>query len=231
MKNISVLKLSAVAAIVIASTATAQEIQTSTSTVTITNAFDLTETTPLSFGTVRASQAFVDGTDDDTDATGTDFTPTITNGGGIRIMSNGTATEVVDASAVTQGADIETGGDDTIGTVSSSLGIIVDGAPGEYAIANAAAFTNLRVTDPVDTGELTNPSAPAASKFDLDIDFADMTIVGGGNDGDTVTGTNLLTDASGSVAFRVGGELTIDPLATSIPDGVYSGTYIIEVAY
>jgi len=227
MKNVTFLKLSALSIALCAGLAGAQETQTSTATVTIQNAFDLAEDAALNFGTVRATQTVVDAVDND--ASGGVLTPSQTSGAGIRIKADGTAAEQVAQVGVSQGAGVNAG--DTDGSISSVVSIIVAGAPGEYSITNAAAFTNLRILDPEDTTELTSPSVPADSKFDLDIDYADMIIVGGGNDGDVVNGTNLLTDGAGAVGFRVGGELTIDAAATTVRDGAYTGTYTITVSY
>lgn len=230
MKTNTIFKLSAIATLLLAGAVNAAENQTSTATVTIQNAFDLAEVSALTFGNIRATQTITPGVDGN--GTGGSLIPTQTNGAGIRIKSDGTAAELVAQSTVTQGAaTADADPSDTAGEISSVVSAIVAGAPGEYNITNAAPFTNLRIEDPADTTELTSPAVPSDSKFDLDIDYDDMTIVGGGNDGDTINGTNLLTDASGAVSFRVGGELTIDPLASAVSDGAYSGTYIITVSY
>lgn len=194
---------------------TAQETVTSTATVTVQNAFDLSEVAALSFGTLRATQ--------DLDITGSS-SGTVSTAAVYAVSSNGTA-NVVTPAVVSSPAD-----------VASALSELVAGTPGEYAIANAAPFTNLTINEPAPAGaavELTNPSAPAASLFNVLIEYADMTVNGGGNDGDVVnaTGNNLLTDASGSVGVLIGGRISINTTAAEMPDGDYTGIYTVTVEY
>jgi hypothetical protein len=190
---------------------TAQESVTSTATVTVQNAFDLTEVAPLTFGTLRASQNLqIDG------GSGAE---TVSTEATYVVKSDGTA-NITTASVLSGGG----------ANATSALSELTAGTPGEYSIANAAPFTNLTVSDPADF-TLTNPSAPAASFFNVQIALSDMTVSGGGNDGDTVTGSNLLTDATGAVSLLVGGTIFIDDTATEVPDGAYTGTYVIQVDY
>jgi len=190
---------------------TAQETTTSTATVTVQNAFDLSEVSALTFGTIRATQNL----DLTGSSPGTVTTPAIYN-----VKSNGTANTIA-AAVVSSATD-----------VASAIGELTPGTPGEYLIANAAPFTNLTIQDPADI-TLVNPSSPAASLFNVLIDLADMTVKGGGNDGDAVnvTGNNLLTDATGSVSVLVGGRLSINAAAAEMPDGDYTGAYTITVDY
>ena len=58
-----------------------------------------------------------------------------------------------------------------------------------------------------------------------------MVVIGGPNDGQTVSATNVTTDGTGAVSIGVGGRLTIDPLASRLDEGAYSGTYNIVVSY
>lgn len=192
---------------------TASESTTSTATVTVQNAFDLSEVAALSFGTIRATQNL--------DLTGSS-PGTVTTEAVYTVKSDGTANSVT--AAVVSSTD----------DVASAISELVAGTPGEYAIANAAPFTNLTINEPAAVGseiELTNPAAPSDSKFTVTIEHEDMSVKGGGNDGDVVTGSNLLTDATGSVGVLIGGRLEMNAAATEMPDGDYTGTYTVTVQY
>lgn len=250
MKFSKIAKALSVAVVAIASTASAQETITSTVTMTVQNAFDLTEVTALNFGTITAVQTLpiiLDlGADDATGGTGGDadvalvLDPSDTITGGIKIQSDGTANQIISAAEGTLilvggGADPANTNSTPTVTYSSSIREIVAGGPAEFAIANAAPFTDLTITDPDDAAlVLSRAGAPASESFTLDIDLDDMTITGGARDGSTVAAGNMpQTDGLGAVGFLVGGTLSINVLhdGGALGDGVYSGTYPIVVNY
>lgn len=189
-----------------ASQAFAQEQVSSTATVTVSNAFTLQEVAAIDFGTVRLQYAH-DGTNDFTVAAS------------MTINANGTpATFVV--------------GVDAVGTSEASFTEILPGAPAEYSITGAAPFTRLNVTA-TPTATLTNPASPGAT-LALTVAAANFEIVGGTNPGSAYTaisGTNLITDGTGAVGFKMGGTISTLLDNREYGDGAYSGTYTVQVDY
>ena len=190
----------------VASQALAQETVSSTATVTVSNAFTLQEVAAIDFGTVRLNYAH-DGTND------------FTTSAAMTINADGSpATFVI--------------GVDGTGTSEASFTEILPGTPAEYSISAAAPFTAVSVQS-LPTATLTNPASPGAT-LALTVGTTNFEIVGGTNPGDPYTqgaASNMITDATGSVGFLMGG--TITTLATDVTygDGAYSGTYSVVVEY
>nr|WP_136249912.1 hypothetical protein [Ningiella ruwaisensis] len=189
-----------------ASQAFAQESVNSVATVTVSNAFTLQEVAPIDFGTYRVQYAH-DGTND------------FTTGASAEIFANGNPADLVD-------------GVDGTGTSEASFVEILAGAPAEYAITGAAPFTALKVSA-LPTATLTNPASPGAT-FTLSVAATNFEIVGGTNDGDAYdqSGTsNMITDATGAVGFKMGGKITTALTDVTYGDGAYSGSYTVTVDY
>lgn len=191
----------------VASQALAQETVSSTATVTVSNAFTLQEVAAIDFGTVRLNYAH-DGTND------------FTTSAAMTINADGSPATFV-------------AGVDTVASVSvASFTEILPGSPAEYSITAAAPFTAVSVQS-LPTATLTNPASPGAT-LALTVGTTNFEIVGGTNPGDPYTqgaASNMITDATGSVGFLMGG--TITTLATDVTygDGAYSGTYSVVVEY
>ena len=118
--------------------------------------------------------------------------------------------------------------------VNSALTQLLPGSVGQFSISNAAAYTNLTITDPSDF-ELTNGTAPGTSPT-FDVTTFTYIIRGGANDGAAYTGTTtgaLQTDATGAVSFDMGATLSTDSdtSSTSYIDADYTGTYNMLVSY
>jgi len=190
----------------VASQALAQETVSSTATVTVSNAFTLQEVAAIDFGTVRLNYAH-------------DGTNNFTTSAAMTINADGSpATFVI--------------GVDGTGTSEASFTEILPGTPAEYSISAAAPFTAVSVQS-LPTATLTNPASPGAT-LALTVGTTNFEIVGGTNPGDPYTqgaASNMITDATGSVGFLMGG--TITTLATDVTygDGAYSGTYSVVVEY
>ena len=207
----------------------AQETVNSTATVTVQNAFNLDEVSTIDFGTLKVTQ------------------------GAAQTLTAGSATLTYvtipgDGSPVTTQQGTTAGGAAATDGQTSS---IVDGTPGEYSITGAAPFTALTIS--TGTGEdqaltaaatdrltgmneatLTTPGGGTDEFFTIYAASTDVYVVGGANDGDQydVATPNLITDATGSVGFTVGGILAYNGAATAAPrDGVYTGTYTLTVSY
>lgn len=138
----------------------------------------------------------------------------------------------------------------TAGNAGGSITAITQGTIAEYAITNAAPFTNLSVTVASENNQLASSTAGAlvgvngstlvtagggaTEFFTIYAYVGDTNIVGGANDGDPLSATadNLRTDAAGSVGLQLGGILAFNPAAGVSPnDGVFSGAYTLEVTY
>ncbi len=191
----------------VASQSLAQESVSSTATITVSNAFTLQEVAPIDFGTVRLSYDRQSG---DFDA-GADMT----------IFANGSP-------AVFTAADFTTATDG-----SASFTEILPGSPAEYSITAAAPFTAVRITNDPEA-ILTNPASPGAQLL-LSVADDNFEIVGGTNPGDvydkSVATSNMVTDATGSVGFLMGGTITTLVTDVTYGDGAYSGTYNVIVDY
>lgn len=207
IKNSVKLAVVAVSVMSAASAVVAQETISSTATVTISNAFTLAEVTPLTFGSFRLSAS-----------SGSTDTATI------EVANDGT-TEV-------------TATGNTSGTV------LTDGTLGEYTISGAAPFTNLVLANDGTNVELDssngtsvalNTPSDNGTDFVMTIPLTKTLVVGGANDGATITTSgNVQTDTTGAVGFRIGGELAYDPASATNEtpaDGVYTGSYTLTVSY
>jgi hypothetical protein len=190
-----------------ATQAFAQETVSSVATVTVSNAFTLQEVTAIDFGTFRVSYLY-------------DGTNALTAPATAQVLANGNPTVLTN----------------TAGAAGTSVGAfteILPGAPAEYAITGAAPFTSLNVTLP-SAATLINPASPGAV-FDLTFTSTNFEIVGGTNDGDaydTANSGNMITDAAGSVGFKMGATIgTPTNVAATFGDGAYTGTYTVVVNY
>lgn len=208
----------------------AQETITSTASVTVQNAFDLTEVAALNFGTIRATQNL------DVDNSGSNETAATTsfaNAATLNIKTDGSASTVT---AATVESD-----------TSSAITEIVAGSPAEFAIANAAPFTELKITrlaDPSTTFdgyfsgdtdlvalfEMTTP-ASSTSVFHVVVEEEDVRFSGGGSDGDLLSSGNPQTGAAGSINIIVGGSIYMQGTAPAIVDGAYTGNFSLTVDY
>ncbi|MFT6330211.1 MAG: hypothetical protein ACJAYN_002151 [Bermanella sp.] len=207
------------------SSAAFAETVTSTASVTVQNAFTLAEVAPLNFGALR-----------------------VTQGAAQDPVLPAFITLPVDGSAM-----VPTGGQTNGGTASTDANMtaITQGSIAEYAISNAAPFTNLTVTvasgasataasgiagtiTGVNGATMVTAGGGTNESFIIYATVADTLIVGGANDGIALnaTASNLRTDAAGTVGLQLGGVLAFNPLAATSPnDGVYNGSYTLEVAY
>lgn len=217
----------AATALLTSSVAFAEQV-TSTATVTVQNAFTLAEVAPLNFGTLRVTQPAAQGT----------ATPAF-------------ITLPVDGSAM-----VATGGTEAVaatpaGADNASITAITQGTVAEYAISNAAPFTSLSVTldatgtnevgttvatslDGVNGATMVTAGGGATEFFTIYADVTDTLIVGGSNDGLALStaASNLRTDGTGAVGLQLGGVLAFNPAAAASPnDGVFTGTYTLEVTY
>lgn len=212
--------VAASALITFSAMSTAQETETSTATVTVANSFNLVEDAALSFGQLAVFQSL------DVDGPGG-------NAAGVR-AANQQPTYVVASSDPAGGDNAPTAAVDVANTVSRIVEI-TPGTPAAYSITAATQFTNLTVTPP-NQATIADPTIDGAlnSTFTVDITLADMTIVGGPNDGSSLGGGSaqpLRTDSNGAVGFRVGATLTPNETAAAILDGNYVGSFDITVSY
>jgi hypothetical protein len=223
----------AATALLTSSVAFAEQV-TSSATVTVQNAFNLAEVAPLNFGVLRVTQ------------------PAAQVNGGIAGSERPAYISLpVDGSAM-----VTTGGTEAVTAVpalsdNASITAITQGTVAEYAITNAAPFSNLRVIldingvdeettvintsiDGVNGARLVTAGGGATEFFTVYADVTDTLIVGGANDGVRLTNaaTNLRTDGTGSVGLQLGGVLAYNPAAAGSPnDGVFTGSYTLEVTY
>ena len=175
--------------------------------VTVSNAFDLTKVADLNFGTIRATQIISGGS--------------IGTTAGIKVLADGSGSEVLQAVSVT-GADAV-----------SEADIIVPGTPAEFLIENAAANSEMEL---VLTGATAIPiyeigDAGGTEVFTLNITPSDVRVVSGGVE-TQFNGSNLQTDATGTVGMKVGGSLRIAAAQDgTMDDTSYIGTFDITVNY
>lgn len=195
--------LVATTAVLVSSGAVAQENVTGNATVQVSNAFTLAEVTGIDFGNLRVF------TDTNTTTTGE-----------VVVTIPGNTNPMTLAAAAAAEADGN---------------ILAQGAPGEYTISGAAPFTALNITYPgADSVTLTNQAAPPATPgFVVNFAAAQTFIVGGANDGVVYDGTsNMITDGTGAVGFRLGGILNTEAdTDTTYADGTYAGTFTLTVDY
>ena len=200
------LKISSLAALTALSGSYAMaETASGTASVTVSNAFTLAETTPLTFGTIRAQVSSADGT--------TQNVVTMT------LPANGTNPSVAETTAGTGN------------TTDASINIITPGTPGTFSISNAAPNSVLTITFPASAFDLTTASGGATFSATIN----DAYITSGPNANRTYNASTdpLLTDGTGAVTFDVGGTLATQAggFATNYRDQTYSGTYTMTVNY
>jgi hypothetical protein len=186
----------------------AQESVTSNATVTVSNAFDLVETQPISFGSITAI--------------GYNYTSTGSSG-----TLQATVTVPANGSAPSAGTTGTADADPT--DTDSAISILTPGQRGLYDISNAAPFTALVVTLPSSVA-LSAPSAPPGNgTFILD----NFTAVN--TDGGADASTSITTNATGAAQIGLGATiLTNVPAATgnlTYIDATYSGSYTLQVSY
>ena len=166
-----------------------------TASLTVQNAFDVAESTPLSFGTITVAKAT------GTHAPADNATMLLAPEGGTPTITN---------KPVTGGA----------------IGSIVAGSPATFDVSNAAPFTELTVNMTAGT-TLQNASAPPGNgEFTLSAFAARET----GETSNIATGGKITTDVDGAKSFTLGATMTINGDADYV-DGLYSGTYNVEVVY
>lgn len=170
--------------------------------VTVQNAVVLTKDTDLNFGTVRALA----------DPTGAD-------------IAKLTVSATPDASPVSESSD---------STDNALFAVIEDGEAASFTVSDAVPRAVLTIIDPVKTN-LEYENGQDTDRPDFGIGDWTYVMTSGGNDKVTYTpGTpNLEVGEDGTVSFNIGATLTTSSKVTSKPyaDGVYSGTFQIEVAY
>jgi hypothetical protein len=107
-----------------------------------------------------------------------------------------------------------------------AIGSIVAGTPATFDVSGAAPFTDLVVTMTAGT-TLTNAAAPPGNgAFTLSAFAARET----GATANIASLGSITTDLNGAKTFTLGATMTIDGSSDYI-DGLYSGTYNVEVAY
>lgn len=203
MKNF--LKLSSLATLVALSGNYAlAETATGTASVTVSNAFTLAQTTPLTFGTIRAQVSSTDGT------------PNVVT---MTLPANGTNPSVAETVAGTGN------------TTDASINIITPGTPGTFSVSAAAPNSVLTITFPASAFDLTTASGGAT--FSAAINDAYITSGPNANRTYNATTDPLLTDGTGAVTFNVGGTLSTQAggFATNYRDQTYSGSYTMTVNY
>lgn len=184
-----------------ATSVVAQESVTSSASVVVQNAFDLAEVSAIDFGTVRAT-VDSDPTDD---------------------------TASIHISSFTLGTDGTVSGVSAVGgaTTESSMSVISNGTPGEFAISNASPFTTITISA-VSAFDIANASAaPGTAVFGVsNVLFREA--------GATSDATSVTTDINGEINFTVGADLSTDDNAaaqTNYSDGTYTGNFVMEVSY
>lgn len=173
-------------------------------TATVSNAITLTETTPMSLGSLFIKK-------------GLDAQNTGNGVGAILTLDQDAGT----ASTTTPGSD--SAADILAGDIASNIVSLGGAQAGVLEVTGAQAFGSLTVThgaltDLVHSGG--NPAVPV-------IEFTSLLSTPGN------TGT-LTLDAAGSGQILVGGTFTAAVAATAgtaYQDGVYTGTYAITVSY
>jgi hypothetical protein len=178
-----------------------------TVSVTVQNTFNLTESQVLDFGIIRASN-------DNTDAA---------NFASLVITPNGTATPTITATEAVTGSAAAIS---SLGTPTMAI----------FTVDSAAPFTDLIVSYPEDF-TLTTTGVPAgAAKFNILKANWNGIVVGGTNDGDSISDQDTMqTDNLGGVVLQVGASLDTDILAglatSGYVDQAYTGTYTMTIEY
>lgn len=180
--------------------------------VVVANAFDLSSSASLDFGTISAFA----------DLSGTAASPATT-----------VASLVIPANTATPPSTSST--DDTKAKIIS----IVDGSPATLEVTGAAPNTPLQVTH-LASYTVTNVDPSITDTFTLNAISTYATLTGGsafGTNG-TTTGKTFTTDGDGNLTFNLGGTLnTTVPVDTGrgalapYGDGTYQATLTITVDY
>jgi len=209
MTNVKTLsKVIAIALLAAGATqATAAETRTYKASVTVKNAFEVAETTALSFGTVRAQAAKA-------------VAATSVDSAWIVLATDGTFTSGTTGTAT---------------PVTSKLQNLEGGSAAEFAISDVSNFTAMTITMPASIVLTAASSNPTAPKFTVDT-FTFKPVTGTSTDTDFATGNAaaITSDGSGAASFLVGatlttGETTIADMSYS--EELYEGSYDITVSY
>ena len=92
--------------------------------------------------------------------------------------------------------------------------------PGVFKISTGASYSNVTITVPTSTIYLTHQSlSPEVARF-LVTDFVSLP-----------TSANATLDANGALEFRLGATLRTEQTVKRYQDGVYSGSFLIDVEY
>jgi hypothetical protein len=210
--------VAASALITVSAVSTAQVSETSTATVEVSNSFTFVQDTALSFG----SLAIVQNRDLDGD-------------GGADILNPPTYEVGADFSTVVSEAGAYTG--DELSTIVE----ITPGTPASYSISNAARFTPISVTLAGDTG-LVFDIAPVVAANPADnvgltgtLAYANTLVTNASANLNGAipdpTGNVVDTDGTGTASFAVGATLSPNADSANFPDGDYTGTFTVTVAY
>ena len=171
-------------------------------TVSVQNAFNFSQASALSFGTIRVTQTVSDPLD---------------VGASITIPADGSTPTVTAADNTTNP------------TSEGTISVITPGVPAQFTIDSAAPNTAMTISTIAST-TLTNVATTAGFVLDFTL-TDDVQVVGGPNDGQAYTSFNLVTDATGAVGFALGGTLTTEVDEDQYEDVTYSGDYTVEVDY
>lgn len=170
--------------------------------VTVQNAVVLTKDSDLNFGTVRAVA----------DPAGSDIAELIVSA-------------TPNASPITESKN---------NTANALFAIIEDGEPASFTVSEAVPSAVLTIVDPVKTN-LEFENGQDTDRPDFTIGDWNYVITSGDNNNAPYTpGTpNLQVGQDGTVSFNIGATLKTSSKVTTkgYADGVYAGTFQIEVAY
>ncbi|HEA16856.1 MAG TPA: DUF4402 domain-containing protein [Pseudoalteromonas prydzensis] len=170
--------------------------------VTVQNAVVLTKDTDLNFGTVRAVA----------DLAGVEIAELVVSA-------------TPGASPITESKN---------NTTNALFAIIEDGEPASFTVSDAVPSAVLRIMDPVKTN-LEFENGQDTDRPDFTIGDWNYVITSGDNNNAPYTpGTpNLQVGQDGTVSFNIGATLKTSSKVTTktYADGVYAGTFQIEVAY
>ncbi|MDN3379308.1 MULTISPECIES: DUF4402 domain-containing protein [unclassified Pseudoalteromonas] len=119
-------------------------------------------------------------------------------------------------------------------TANALFAIIEDGAPATFTVSEAVPSAVLRILDPTKTNlEFENGQDTDRPDFTIG-DWKYVITSGDNNNADyTPLTPNLQVGQDGTVSFNLGATLKTSSKVTTKPyaDGVYAGTFQIEVAY
>lgn len=191
----------------VATQATALETRSYKASVTVKNAFEVAETTPLSFGTVRAQAASV-------------VAAVLVDSAWVILATDGTFTSGTTGTAT---------------PVTSKLQNLEGGSAAEFTISDVSNFTAMTVTMPASVVLTAASSNPTAPKFTIDT-FTFKPTTGASTDTDFSVSNKvtITSDATGVASFLVGAKMTTgETTATdmSYSEELYEGSYDITVSY